>query len=58
MKKEYNLFWTSDRLAKAKSIGYTPAEVTTIASIVEEETNNNEEKPMVQVFTSTAFIKE
>lgn len=47
MKKEYNLFWTSDRLAKAKSIGYTPAEVTTIASIVEEETNNNEEKPMV-----------
>jgi len=47
MKKEYNSFWSSERLSKAKSIGFTPSEVCTIASIVEEETNNNEEKPMV-----------
>jgi len=47
MKKEYNSFWTNERLSKAKSIGFTPSEVYTIASIVEEETNNNEEKSMV-----------
>lgn len=47
MKKEYSLFWTDERLNKAKSIGFTPSEVCTIASIVEEETNSNAEKPMV-----------
>ncbi|MFA6744805.1 MAG: endolytic transglycosylase MltG, partial [Bacteroides graminisolvens] len=45
--KEHSRFWNSERLAKAKSIGFTPEEVVTIASIVEEETNNNAEKPMV-----------
>jgi UPF0755 protein len=47
MKKEYNSFWSNQRLSKAKSIGFTPSEVCTIASIVEEETNNTAEKPMV-----------
>jgi UPF0755 protein len=47
MQKEHSRFWNSERLAKAKSIGFTPEEVVTIASIVEEETNNNAEKPMV-----------
>ena len=47
MKKEYNQFWTNERLSKPKSIGFTPSEVCTIASIVEEETNANSEKPMV-----------
>lgn len=40
----HNTFWNQDRLNKAKSIGFTPEEVCTIASIVEEETNNNAEK--------------
>ena len=47
MKKEHNKFWNEDRRLKAKTIGMTPEEVCTLASIVEEETNNNDEKPMV-----------
>ena len=47
MQKEHDRFWNDERLAKATSIGMTPEEVTTLASIVEEETNNNAEKPMV-----------
>ena len=34
-------------MAKAKEMGLTENEVTTLASIVEEETNNNAEKPSV-----------
>ena len=34
-------------MAKAKEMELTPAEVSTMASIVEEETNNNQEKAMV-----------
>lgn len=47
MQKEHERFWNSNRLAQATAIGMTPEEVCTLASIVEEETNNNEEKPMV-----------
>lgn len=47
MQKEHNRFWNKNRLDKAKAIGMTPEEVSTLASIVEEETNNNAEKPMV-----------
>ncbi|WP_321330938.1 endolytic transglycosylase MltG [uncultured Bacteroides sp.] len=47
MKKEHDKFWNTERLAKAKAIGLTPEEVCTIASIVEEETNNEKEKAMV-----------
>lgn len=47
MQKEHRRFWNKDRLAQATAIGMTPEEVSTLASIVEEETNNNEEKPMV-----------
>lgn len=47
MQKEHERFWNKSRLDKAKAIGMTPEEVSTLASIVEEETNNNAEKPMV-----------
>ncbi len=47
MQKEHQKFWNQERLNKATAIGMTPAEVCTLASIVEEETNNNPEKPMV-----------
>ncbi|MDE5814220.1 MAG: endolytic transglycosylase MltG [Muribaculaceae bacterium] len=40
----FNDVWTSDRKAKAKALGLTPADVMTIASIVDEESNKLDEK--------------
>lgn len=40
-------FWTQERLAKAARLGLTPVEVTTIASIVEEESNKRDEHPLI-----------
>ncbi len=47
MHKEYNAFWTEARLHKADSIGLTPTEVSTLASIIEEETNKADELPII-----------
>ena len=47
MKKESEKFWNEDRTQKAKALQLTPVEVITIASIVDEETANNGEKPMI-----------
>ena len=40
-------FWNDERKAKAKAAGLTPAEVSTLASIVDEETTNTGEMPTV-----------
>lgn len=40
----YTLFWNQERLRKCKELGFEPMQVTTIASIVEEETNLKEDK--------------
>lgn len=40
----YSDVWTSDRQTKAKALGLTPADVMTLASIVDEETNKLSEK--------------
>lgn len=45
MKMEYDRFWNEKRMRLADSIGLTPQEVSTLASIVESETNMNDEKP-------------
>ncbi len=42
-----NRFWNPERRARAKALGLTPVEVATLASIVEEETNKRDERPMV-----------
>lgn len=43
----HDSFWNADRLSKAEALQLTPEEVTTIASIVEEETNRDEDKPII-----------
>ena len=45
LKSEKEAFWEkNDRITKAKNIGFSPEQVAIIASIVEEETNKNDEK--------------
>lgn len=47
LEKEREEFWTDERKAKAGKLGLTPTQVTILASIVEEETNKNDEKPLI-----------
>ena len=47
MKKEYDRFWTDTRLQRAEEIGLTPAQVITMASIVQKETAKVDERPRV-----------
>lgn len=56
MKREYDAFWTPERLKKAEEIGLTPVEVSILASIVEEETAASDEYPIVAGLISTAFV--
>ncbi|HAS35531.1 MAG TPA: endolytic transglycosylase MltG [Flavobacteriales bacterium] len=47
MAVEYKKFWNDARKSKAKALGLTQTEVSTLASIVEKETLVREEKPRV-----------
>jgi UPF0755 protein len=47
MYKEYNRFWTPARRQLAAVLRLSAAQVVTIASIVEKETNKNDEKPVI-----------
>lgn len=47
MNKESNKFWNDRRLDDLQRIGISKEETITIASIVEEETNDNKEKPTI-----------
>ena len=47
MKKEYERFWNDDRKRKAENIGLSPVQVSTLASIVEEEATYSDEYPIV-----------
>lgn len=41
---EYKTVWTPARIQQAQALGLTPVQAYTVASIIEEETNNNSEK--------------
>jgi peptidoglycan lytic transglycosylase G len=47
MLKEYRMFWNDDRMAKAKEKGLSPIEVSTLASIIDDEVAKVDEKPRI-----------
>lgn len=47
MSREYKSFWNTERLTRCGQMGMTPTEVVTLASIVEEETRKDVDKPIV-----------
>jgi len=47
IEKNYVRFWDNDRKKEAQDLGLSPAQVTTVASIVEEETNKADDKPKI-----------
>lgn len=47
MNKEYLKFWNDERKKQAEEQGLTPLEVSTLASIVQEETIKEDEKPTI-----------
>ena len=47
MEREYQRFWNAERRARADSLGYSPTEVMTLASIVSCETTRRAEWPKI-----------
>lgn len=47
MKKEFDRFWNNDRKANAEKLGLSPIQISTLASIVEEEATYSDEYPIV-----------
>ncbi len=47
LKKEYILFWNEERKAKATALNLTPQQVSILASIVQKETYQKAEMPVV-----------
>jgi UPF0755 protein len=43
----YKTFWTDERNQKASNLGITPIQASTLASIIDEETNSKTDKPNV-----------
>ncbi len=43
MWKEFEIFWNEDRMQKAEQLNMTPAQVATLASIVQKETSKRDE---------------
>jgi UPF0755 protein len=47
MAHEYEKFWNKDRMAKLKALGLTKAQASILASIVQQESNKKDEKPVI-----------
>jgi len=57
MLKEYKIFWNVKRVEKAKDIGFTKSQVSTLASIVEQETRKEDEKAIIAGIYMNRFNK-
>lgn len=44
---EFRLYWNEERIARAKALGLNPVEVSTLASIIDDEVNKSDEKPRI-----------
>lgn len=54
----YQKFWNAERIQRANEIGLTPLQITVLASIVEAETQKNDEKPTIAgVYLNRYFKK-
>lgn len=47
MRREYDAFWNEERCSRAASVGLSQLEVSILASIVDEETAVDDEKPTI-----------
>jgi len=47
IRANYTRFWTTERMAKAATLGLTPLQASVLASIVEEESNRRSERPTI-----------
>ncbi|MDE0471316.1 MAG: endolytic transglycosylase MltG [Ekhidna sp.] len=47
LKREYDNFWSQERIQKAKNLNMSKKEVSTLASIVQGETNKMDEAPKI-----------
>ncbi len=47
LNKEYHKFWNDERTSKAKELGLSPKEVSTLASIVQAESAKADESPII-----------
>ncbi len=47
LNKEYHAFWNDERISKAKELGLSPKEVSTLASIVQAESVMGDESPII-----------
>ncbi|ACU63339.1 endolytic transglycosylase MltG [Chitinophaga pinensis] len=57
IEKESDAFWNDTRKAAAQRLGLTPTQVVILASIVDEETNKNDEKPLISSVYLNRFRK-
>lgn len=54
----YQKFWNKERIEKANQMGLTPLQIIILASIVEAETQKNDEKPIIAgVYLNRYFKK-
>jgi UPF0755 protein len=58
MKKEYDKFWNTSRKTLAAKIDLTPVQVSVLASIVQMESNKEDEKPTIAGVYLNRFKKD